>query len=164
MRWIRAFLLFVTGTLAGMLIMQAGAAPQEELKGLRLNHVGMYVKNFDESVKFYTKTMGFHEAFSLKDKEGKPNLAYLQINHDTFLELAPADADHPVGFSHAGLWADDVNATVATLRSRGVKLDDPKVLSTKAPLTNLIDPNGLRLEILEFAPDSLQRKAIDSWK
>jgi hypothetical protein len=26
------------------------------------------------------------------------------------------------------------------------------------------DPNGIRLELLEFAPDSLQKKAIHSWR
>jgi len=29
----------------------------------------MYVKDFDESMNFYTKTMGFREVFSFKDKE-----------------------------------------------------------------------------------------------
>jgi catechol 2,3-dioxygenase-like lactoylglutathione lyase family enzyme len=164
MRWIPGLLLFLAGTLAGMLIMQAGAAPQEKVTGVRLNHVGMYVKDIEESINFYTKTMGFREAFSVKDKDGKPTLVYLQISHDTFLELAPATADRPLGFSHAGLLADDVKATVAALRGQGVKLDDPRVGSTRAPLTNVIDPNGLRLEILEYPADSLQRKAIDSWK
>jgi catechol 2,3-dioxygenase-like lactoylglutathione lyase family enzyme len=164
MRWMRGLLLFVAGTLAGMLIMQASAAPQEKVTGIRLNHVGMYVKDMEESMNFYTKTMGFREAFAMKDKEGKPTLVYLHISRDTFLELAPANADHPPGFSHAGLLSDDVKATIAALRQQGVKVDDPRVGSTKAPLTNVIDPNGLRLEILEFPPDSLQRKAIDSWK
>jgi len=164
MRGIRGFFVFLFGMLAGMLIMQAAAAPQRSVTGLRLNHMGMYVKNFDESMNFYTKVMGFQEAFSFKDKDGKPTLAYLQIDHDTFLELAPADAQHPVGFSHAGIWSDDVRETVNTLRRKGVQVDDVHVGATKAPLANVIDPNGLRLEILEYGPDSLQRKAIDSWK
>jgi hypothetical protein len=108
--------------------------------------------------------MGFREAFSLKDKDGKPTLAYLQINRDTFLELAPATADRPVGFSHVGMWADDLNSTVTMLRQRGVKMDDPRAGATKAPLTNMIEPNGVRLELLEYPAESLQRKAIDGWK
>ena len=66
--------------------------------------------------------------------------------------------------SHVGILADDLNATVAMLRQRGVKVDDPRTGATKAPLTSVIDPNGIRLELLDFAPDSLQRKAIESWK
>jgi hypothetical protein len=31
-------------------------------------------------------------------------------------------------------------------------------------LTNMIEPNGVRLELLEYPPESLQRKAMESWK
>jgi len=164
MRWMRGVVLFMAGTVFGIFATQPSAAPQEKVAGLRLNHFGIYVKDFDESMNFYTKTMGFRVAFSLKDKDGKPTLAYLQINRDTFLELAPATADRPVGFSHAGLWADDLNTTVTLLRQRGVKMDDPRAAATNAPLTNMIDPNGVRLELLAYPPESLQRKAMESWK
>src|SRR5580700_5566041 len=160
----RGLLLFVAGLVAGILIMQPGQAQPDRIPGIRLNHVGVFAKNFDESMNFYTKTMGFREAFSLKDKEGKPTLVYLQINRDTFLELAPANADHPVGLSHVGIWADDLKTTVTALRQQGVKVDDPRAGATKAPLTNVVDPNGVRLELLDFAPESLQRKAIDAWR
>jgi len=108
--------------------------------------------------------MGFREAFSLRDKDGKPTVTYLQINRDTFLELAAATGDRTPGVSHVGILADDLNGTVAALRQRGVKVDDPRTGATKAPLTSVIDPNGIRLELLDFTPDSLQRKAIESWK
>jgi len=164
MRWIRGAVLFIAGLVVGIFATQPSAAPQEKPAGMRLNHFGIYVKDFDESMNYFTKTMGFRVAFSLKDKDGKPNLAYLQINRDTFLELAPATVDRPVGFSHVGLWADDLNKTVAVLRERGVKMEDVRTLSTKAPLTNMIEPNGVRFELLEYPPDSLQRIAMDSWK
>jgi methylmalonyl-CoA/ethylmalonyl-CoA epimerase len=158
-------MLFIAGAACGILFAtQPSAAPQEKPTGLRLNHVGIYVKNFDESMNFYTKTMGFRVAFVLNDKEGKPSLAYLQINRDTFLELAPTTADRPVGLSHVGIWADDLNATVAALRQRGVKVDDPRAAASHAPLTNAFDPNGVRLELLDYVPESLQKKAIDGWK
>ena len=164
MRIVRALALVVAGIVIGMLMMQPTAAQQERVTGLRLNHVGMYVKNFDESMNFYTKTMGFREAFSIKDKDGNPTLTYLQINRDTFLELAPATAERPAGLSHVGIWADDVKAAAAALRQQGVKVDDPRAGATKAPLTNVMDPNGIRVELVELTPDSLQRKAVDAWK
>ena len=33
-----------------------------------------------------------------------------------------------------------------------------------AILANVTDLNGLRIELAELTPDSLQKKAIDSWK
>ena len=164
MNILRAFALFAAGIGLGIFVMQPSAGQPQAAKGLRLNHVGMYVRNFDESMNFYTKTMGFREAFSLKDKDGKPAITYLQINRDTFLELAPATAERPVGLSHVGIWVDDLNGTVAALRQRGVKVDDPRTGASKAPLTNVVDPNGIRLELLDLAAGSLQRNAIDAWK
>jgi catechol 2,3-dioxygenase-like lactoylglutathione lyase family enzyme len=164
MRWVRGIAFFVAGTLFGIFVAQPNVAPQEKSAGLRLNHFGIYVKNFDESMDFYTKTMGFREAFSIKDKDGKTTLAYLQMNRDTFVELAPASADHPVGVSHIGLWSDDLNKTVTILRERGVKMANPISGATKSILTNMSEPDGVRLELLEYPPESLQRKAIDSWK
>jgi hypothetical protein len=107
--------------------------------------------------------MGFRQAFSFKDGAGKP-IVYLQMSRDTFLELTPADATHPAGFSHAGIMADDVNSTVASLKQNGVKVEDVHVGGTKAPLANMFDPNGVRLELLSYPPESLQRKAIEAWK
>jgi hypothetical protein len=45
-----------------------------------------------------------------------------------------------------------------------VKIENIHSGSTKAPLTNMFDPNGVRLELLTYPPESLQRKAIDAWK
>jgi catechol 2,3-dioxygenase-like lactoylglutathione lyase family enzyme len=159
----RGLALFITGLVAGILLMQPGRAQQEKITGWRLNHVGVYAKDYNESLNFYTKTMGFREAFSVKDKDGKPTLTYLQINRDTFLELAPAN-DRPVGISHAGIWVDDLKGTVAALRQRGAKVDDPRTSPTKAIITNVTAPDGVRLELVDITAESLHRKAIDSWK
>jgi catechol 2,3-dioxygenase-like lactoylglutathione lyase family enzyme len=163
-RIIACFTFFAAGIGVGAFLMQPGHAQTNQGSGLRLNHVGIYVKDFDESMRFYTQTMGFREAFTIKNNDGKPVLAYLQITRDTFLELAPSTAERPVGLSHIGIWPLDQGATVATLRARGVKVDDPRVGSTKTSITNVIDPNGVRLELVDFLPGSLPRKAIDEWK
>ncbi len=155
---------FAAGVGVGALLMQPGAAQQTQMPGLRLNHVGIYVKDFDESMRFYTQVMGFREAFSIKDQNGKPTLTYLQINRDQFVELAPATPERPVGLSHIGIWPEDLKATVAALRQRGVTMDDPRTGATGTSITNATDPNGVRLELLDFLPDSLPRKAMDAWK
>jgi len=156
--------LFAAGVGLGIFLMLPAAAQQNQNPGLRLNHVGIYAKDYDESMRFYTQTVGLREAFTIRDKDGKPTLTYLQISKDTFLELAPATAERPAGLSHIGIWPENLNGTVAALRQRGVKVDDPRTGSTKTSITNAIDPNGVRLELLDFLPDSLPRKAMDEWK
>ena len=163
MHRLRGLAFFAAGTIFGIFVLQPSAAPQRKMAGLRLNHVGIFVKNMDESKEFYTKKMGFREAFSFTDAAGKP-VIYLQMSRDTFLEMTPADANNPAGFSHAGIWADDVNATVTALKEQGVKVEDVHPGMTKAQISNLYDPNGVRIELLAYPPESLQMKAMNAWK
>jgi catechol 2,3-dioxygenase-like lactoylglutathione lyase family enzyme len=161
---IRSLALFAAGIVVGAFLMQPSPAQQKQSTGLRLNHVGIYAKDYDETMRFYTQTIGLKEAFTVKDAAGKPTLTYLQITKDTFLEIAPATGDRAVGLSHIGIWPENLAATVALLRQRGVKVDDPRTGSTQTSISNAVDPNGIRLELLDFLPGSLPKKAMDDWK
>jgi catechol 2,3-dioxygenase-like lactoylglutathione lyase family enzyme len=163
----RGFALFVAGIGLGILLMQSVIAQDGARNdtGMKLNHVAIFAKNFEADVAYYTKSMGFREAFAFREPNGAPILTYLQISRDTFLEIQPATAEHPAGFSHIGIEMTDAKATVARLRRTGVKVDDvtPSARSG-ALLTNELDPEGIRSELLEFGPTSRQRKAMNAWK
>lgn len=163
----RGFVLFVAGVGLGILLMQSVIAQNGVLNdtGMKLNHVAITVKNFDAAAAYYTKSMGFREAFTFREPDGKPILTYLQISRDTFLEIQPASAQHPAGFSHLGIEMADAKTTVARLKRMGVKVGDvtPSARSG-ALLTDAIDPEGIRAELLEFGPASVQRKAMNAWK
>jgi catechol 2,3-dioxygenase-like lactoylglutathione lyase family enzyme len=163
-KYINGVALFGAGMIAALFLMQPSQAQDDRLTGIRINHVGIWAKDWDQTINFYTKTLGFKEAFVFKDKDGNVTTSYIQMNKDNFLEIARATPERPAGLNHVGIWVDDIQATVAALRARGVKVEDARTGASKAPLTNVLDPNGIRLELLEFAPESLQRKAIDSWK
>jgi catechol 2,3-dioxygenase-like lactoylglutathione lyase family enzyme len=163
-RIITSVSLFIAGIVVGVLLMQPGSAQQPPVPGLRLNHVGIYAKDFDESMKFYTQTMGFKEAFTIKNAEGKPTLAYVHVTKDTFLEIAPSTPERPVGLSHIGIWPTNLNAAVSAMRQRGIKVDDPRTGANRTAITNVTDPNGIRLEFLDFLEGSAPKKAMDDWK
>lgn len=163
MGWSRGSVLFVAGMLVGIFIMGAAASPQKKAVGLTLNHFGLYVQNMDESTKYYTENYGFRKAFSFTDGAGHP-VVYLQMDRSTFLEMTPADKDHPAGFSHAGILSEDLESTVSALQKKGLKVEDVHLGGTKALISNTLDPNGVRLELLAYPPESLQRKAMDAWK
>ena len=163
----RGFALFVAGVGLGILLMKSVAAQNGVPKdtGMKLNHVAITVKNFDAEVAYYTKSMGFREAFTFRESNGRPILTYLQISRETFLEIQPATAEHPAGFSHLGIEMTDAKATVARLKRMEVKVNDVTPSSRSgALLTNEIDPEGISAELLEFGPTSVQRKAIAAWK
>ena len=146
-------------------VVAAGLAQGTRLTGENyVNHVGMAVENFDEALNFYTQKMGFREAFTVKDASGKPTLAYVQANKNTFVELQQANATRPKGLNHFGLHVQNLKAVVATLKERGVMVDEIRVRPDDSSVANATDPGGIRIEMFEFGPGSPQGKAIDSWK
>src|SRR5207244_13038214 len=105
-----------------------GFAQGERLAGENyVNHVAIAVDNFDEAFAFYTQKMGFREAFTVRDAAGKPTLAYVQASRNTFVELRQANATRRPGLNHFGLHVENLRATVATLKQRGVTLGEPRV-------------------------------------
>ena len=158
----RGVILFIAGIGVGVAAQATLAQGRNEVA---LNHVGIAVPNVNEAVAYYTQKMGFREAFRGPEQGGQPGLVYLQINRNTFLEIQSVTPQRPAGISHLGLQVDDMKATVAALRGRGVMVSDPNVsANSKAILANVTDLNGVRVELSELTPDSLQRKAIESWK
>jgi hypothetical protein len=108
--------------------------------------------------------MGYKEAFRVFDEKKQPRLVYMQISKNTFLELNPANAQRPAGFTHYGLHVENVADAVAMFRKRGITVSDTNVSDTKAVLANITDPYMGRIELAELTPESLHYKAIQSWK
>ena len=159
----RGALLFAAGLFTGLAVQVALA--QDANRGVvMMNHVGINVPNIDEAVKYYTEKMGYKEAFRVFDEKKQPRLVYMQISKNTFLELNPANAQRPAGFTHYGLHVENVADAVAMFRKRGITVSDTNVSDTKAVLANITDPYMGRIELAELPPESLHYKAIQSWK
>jgi catechol 2,3-dioxygenase-like lactoylglutathione lyase family enzyme len=163
----RSVLFFVAGILVGLAVESVAAQNRNPVANegiVGLNHVALSVPNLDQALTYYTKTMGFPEAFRSNDDKGQPRLVYVQISKNTFVELQPANDQRPAGFLHFGLHVDNIGKAVNMFRQRGATVTDPNVSPTKAILANLTDLNGNRIELAELPPDSLHRQAMDRWK
>ena len=159
----RGAFLFVAGIVVGLLVQSAIA--QNTNRGIvGLNHVALSVPNLDEAVAYYTKTMGFPEAFRSLDEKGQPTLVYVQISKNTFVELQPANPQRPPGINHFGVHVENMNAAIAMFKQRGANVTDSRASATKAILSNITDLNGIRIELAELPPESLHRQAMERWK
>jgi len=159
----RGAFLFVAGIIVGLAVEAAVAqSPNKGIVGL--NHVALSVPNLDEAVKYYTKTMGFPEAFRSVDDKGNVALVYVQISKNTFIELQPANAQRPAGMNHFGLHVENMAAATAMFKQRGANVSETRVSPTKAILANITDPNGVRIELAELPPESSHRQAMERWK
>jgi predicted enzyme related to lactoylglutathione lyase len=162
----RGPVLFLAGLIVGAAMMASVAAQGTLNQGLRLNHVGISVPNFQETVNFYEKVMGYRVSHRFApNPDGRPGTAFVQISRDTFIEIAPAAADAKPTITHIGVWADDVKATVARVNQNGGKATEPRRSENSGSiLANVTDPAGIRTELNEQPPDSMMRKSMDSWR
>jgi catechol 2,3-dioxygenase-like lactoylglutathione lyase family enzyme len=160
----RSSIWFLIGLLAGLAV-STGLAQGNRFAGAKgVNHVAMNVDNIDEALAFYTQKMGFREVFTMRNEQGRPTLAFVQVSRDSFVELALASTNRPLGITHFGLLVDDMNATVADLKQRGVTVTEPRTVGTQWSVANLSSPDGIRIELTELGPESALRKATESWK
>ena len=114
---------------------------------------------------FYTKVMGFRVAYAMPSPDGKPTTTFLQINRDTFIEMAPASANLPAGLTHIGLLADDADAAIARLREAGATVPDARsggATGSNSPTSKI--PMESDSKIVEQPSGSMMRKAMESWK
>jgi len=154
-------MLFLTGVLVGVGLHTVTAqSPNKGLVGV--NHIGMNVPNLDETVAYYTKTLGFPEAFRVNDDKGQPRLVYVQVSKNTFLEIQPGPG--PAAINHVGIHVENMAAATAMFKARGANIGEIRTSDTKAILNNITDPNGIRIELAELPPASMHRQAMERWK
>src|SRR5436190_13460409 len=138
----RTSMVFLLGVLLGSVLV-SGRAEELRLAGENyVNHVALAVDNFDEAFAFYTQKMGFREAFTVRDANGRPTLAYVQVSRNTFIELQQANANRPPGLNHFGLHVENLKTAVDTLKLRAVTVEDPRVRPDDSSVANATDPNG----------------------
>jgi catechol 2,3-dioxygenase-like lactoylglutathione lyase family enzyme len=161
MRWT---LLLGVGVLLGMAI-AAEIPSKNRLPGIiGINHIAVSTDNLPDALDFYKNKMGFDEAFTVRDEQGKPTLVYLYASKDTFLELAVANPDRPPGIYHYGLVVKDINAVAAELAKRGVKIENLRKGSSGSLVGTVRGPHGVNIEVLQQVPDSKQQQAIRAWR
>src|SRR5258706_10830555 len=164
MRVLRGLGLFGAGAVVGV---QANTFAQNQPSNrgiVGLNLVGLSVPDLDKAVEYYTKTMGFPEAFRFVNASGQVQLVYVQVSQNTFVELQPANAQRPPGINHFGLHVENMAAATAMFKARGAAVGETTVGLTKSILSNIVDPNGIPTELLELPPESLPRQAMERWR
>ena len=104
------------------------------MKILRLDHIGIAVKNLDESIKFY-EMLGLKSTGKEEVTEQKVRVAFLPTG-DSELELLESTApDGPIarhiekngeGIQHVALRVDNIDAALAEMKEKGIRLIDEK--------------------------------------
>jgi catechol 2,3-dioxygenase-like lactoylglutathione lyase family enzyme len=161
---LRMALVFIVGVGIGLAV-RPTSAQDRRLPGINgINHLAFATTKYDQMMTFYTETLGFPEAFSNKNAEGRTTLTYVQASRNTFIELMPAGANRPAGFTHFGVHVEDVQAVASRLRARGLDIGTPRTIGSGSLTVAVTDPDGNRIELSELPPGSPARKAMEAWK
>ena len=159
----RGLSLFVGGIAVGLAVQMAIAQSRNQ-NIVGVNHVGIAVPDLDAALTYYTETLGFPEAFRIANDAGEIALIYVQVSENTFVELQPVNDNRPAGLNHFGVHVGDMDAAISMFRARGSEVQDSRVSSTHAVLSNILDPDGIRMELSELPPASLHWQAMDRWE
>ncbi|MBM0228634.1 MULTISPECIES: VOC family protein [Micromonospora] len=123
---------------------------------MRMLHLGLRVTDLNRSLVFYT-AVGFARIGSVQET-GFGSLTMLQLPDDPFVSLElvhdPARPVRDIGaVNHLVIQVDDLNATVADLAMKGVTAEPPTELGPGMRTSWLTDPDGYRIELVQWPPN-----------
>lgn len=125
----------------------------------RLIHAGFVVTDRAAEDKFYKDLLGFRVYWHGGMKDDETNWVDMQVPDGTdwleYMLNVPANADkHTLGvMNHIALGVPDIHAAEQQLRKNGWNSSEqPKIGRDGKWQLNLYDPDGTRVELMEFTP------------
>lgn len=129
---------------------------------MKIDHIGIAVKNLDEAVKFYRDVLGLELVRIEEVPEERVRIAMFKVGGSYIELLQGTDPESAVskfiekrgeGIHHIAVHVEDVDAKTEELRSKGVVLiyDKPREVSHGERKINFIHPKssfGVLLEIM----------------
>jgi glyoxylase I family protein len=124
-----------------------------------LAHVCFTVSDLERSIGFYCDGLGLTPAFDFTDENGRRFGLYLHAGGRNFVELFEGklgERAEAQSFRHICLEVDDIQATVQTLRERGLEVSEVKLGQDQSYQAWITDPDGNRIELHGYTAQSWQ--------
>ena len=118
-----------------------------------IGHLGFSTFDLDKTLAFYRDILGFRHIFSIPNDKGERWIEYLMTPDGLFIELfVPENASANTGtYKHLCLEVDDLEAAVAELTEKGVKINSPvRQGSDKNYQAWISDPDGRDIELMQL--------------
>jgi catechol 2,3-dioxygenase-like lactoylglutathione lyase family enzyme len=138
---------------------KVGYVPASKQLGLHLIHAGFVVKDLAAENRLYVELLGFRLYWQGGFKDDGTDWYELQVPDGPdwieYMLNIPTSADHhELGVqNHFSFGVEDVHAAAAELRARGWQtFDGPEIGRDGKDSLDAYDPDGTRVEIMEFTP------------
>jgi catechol 2,3-dioxygenase-like lactoylglutathione lyase family enzyme len=148
-------------SLAGLLNPPGERMYERMIKGIA--HVCFRVRNLEESIQFYHEALGFKHGFDFVNEKGERFGVYLHAGERTFVELFQGPHDEPSenpSYLHLCLEVDNIEGTVKALAEKGVEVTPVQMGSDHSWQAWLSDPDGNRIELHGYTPESKQNACL----
>jgi catechol 2,3-dioxygenase-like lactoylglutathione lyase family enzyme len=122
-------------------------------------HVCYTASDLEKSIAFYRDKLGMTEAFPFLKPDGRKFGVYLHAGGRGFIEIfegKPAEKVEGQSYRHLCIEVEDIEATVKALRAKGVEVTDVKLGGDGTWQAWLADPDGNRIELHDYTPESKQ--------
>lgn len=129
---------------------------------MRINHLGIATKGIDDALKFWEDALGLENVHTETVENQKVRVAMLPLGESRIELLEPTSDDSPIskflekrggGIHHIAVEVDDIEGTLAKLKSRGMRLiDETPRVGAEGCLVAFVHPGaagGVLLELVQ---------------
>lgn len=113
---------------------------------ISVQYTTMIVKSLAESVAFYRDILGFQEGYHVDFPVG--GITIMNSPNGASVELIEAP-QFPVGLYSVGTDVDNLDETIAHLKSNGYEIEGEITATTVGRQAFVRDPNGVRICLIE---------------
>jgi methylmalonyl-CoA/ethylmalonyl-CoA epimerase len=141
---------------------------------MRIDHIGIAVKNIDEALKLYSEALGLQLTQTDIEEGQKSIVAFLPAGQSEVELIEPIGDDGPVarflekrgeGIHHICFEVDDILETLDQLKRSGVQLiDEHPYLGTGGKKIAFIHPkgaHGVLIELYQKVPEEPRPQLVD---
>jgi len=129
---------------------------------MKIDHLGIATRGLDEALQFWQNALGLEKTHTETVEEQKVRVAMLPIGETRIELLEPTSSDSPIskflekrggGLHHIAVEVEDIDASLAKLKSSGMRLIDEKPrIGAEGCLIAFVHPasaGGVLLELVQ---------------
>ncbi|HEY2931332.1 MAG TPA: VOC family protein [Acidobacteriota bacterium] len=137
------------------------AAAQDRPPIVGIAHIAFRVSDLARSRAYYGELLGFDEPFQVFNEGGSLLLTYFKVNDRQYIEIFPGlPPEQEDRLYHIAFQTTDLEALRVYLQSKGVKVPASVNRGRDGNVNfTVIDPDGHRVEFVQYLPGSLHTKA-----
>ncbi len=124
-------------------------------------HIAFQVSDLAKARAFYGELLGYEEPFQIRNQDGSLALTYFKVNERQYIEIFPGlPPERDDRLLHVAFETNDLEALRLYLKAKGVQAPEQVNQGRDGNLNfTIADPDGHRVEFVQYRDGSLQRKA-----